>query len=738
VALANPVPGWALVLVVLAAAALAWHAYRRFAQWPARRYTLSALRFLTLLALVFILMRPVARSTEIDAREVVVPILVDTSRSMAIEDVDGGRRLDHARRLVSDELLPALQGRFTVEVLSFGEALAPVAMDALNATGRRTDLAGALAAVQERYRGRPVAGYVLVTDGGDTGRALDLSSGTTLPPIHPVVIGSPEIRGDREVLGVTAAEAVLDGSRVDLAVSAVAHGAGDGTIELRLLENGRPVGVKHLRPPADGGPVRAVFQVAPAAGAATIYTVEIPVAPEELVPENNRRSVLVQPPSRTRRVLLVEGAPGFEHSFLKRALTGDRGLEVDSVVRKGKNEQGEDTYYIQAVRARAGSLESGYPTTAETLFAYDAVVMANVAGDQLRSAQLEMTRDFVARRGGGLLVMGAQSFLSRGLVGTPVEDALPVELNRRADVAAPAAASRGVNRVSLTDAGYQHQVTQLAGTAEDTRARWDGLPALASAALVGAPRPGAAILATTAGAGGAPRPLIAVQRYGDGRSMVFAGEASWRWQMMLPSTDTSYETFWRQSVRWLALGATDPVAVYPPAAGGPGDEFTVRAVVRDSGFAPLRDADVDIRVSGPDGRMETLGAALEEDEGEGASLFAAKFTPDQPGLYRLSVAARRGAQQIGSATSAVLVGSADLEMTDPRANRALLERLASQTGGAIVPSGRSSDLVAKLRAAAPAAALSVRTDLWHNVWSLAALLGLLAAEWVLRRRWGLR
>ena len=110
--------------------------------------------------------------------------------------------------------------------------------------------------------------------------------------------------------------------------------------------------------------------------------------------------------------------------------------------------------------------------------------------------------------------------------------------------------------------------------------------------------------------------------------MVFAGEASWRWQMMLPSTDTSYETFWRQSVRWLALGATDPVAIYPPAAGGPGDEFTVRAVVRDSGFAPLRNADVDIRVSGPDGRMETLGAALEEEENEEARRLAEQALVD--------------------------------------------------------------------------------------------------------------
>ena len=34
----------------------------------------------------------------------------------------------------------------------------------------------------------------------------------------------------------------------------------------------------------------------------------------------NQRSVLVPPPVGRRRLLIVEGAPGFEHTFLKRAL----------------------------------------------------------------------------------------------------------------------------------------------------------------------------------------------------------------------------------------------------------------------------------------------------------------------------------------------------------------------------------------------------------------------------------
>jgi hypothetical protein len=46
--------------------------------------------------------------------------------------------------------------------------------------------------------------------------------------------------------------------------------------------------------------------------------------------------------------------------------------------------------------------------------------------------------------------------------------------------------------------------------------------------------------------------------------------------------------------------------------------------------------------------------------------------------------------------------------------------------------------VEALRAAAPAAALAVRKDLWHSAWSLLFIIGLLTAEWLLRRKWGLR
>ena len=419
---ANPLPWWALAAIIVAAAVVAWFTYHREPLPGRYRSALSALRFVTLALLVLLLMRPVASIGGDPAADAVVPVLVDTSRSMSIEDAGGMRRIDRVRQLLGRELLPVLASRFQVDVLAFGEGLTPTTLSGLSASARTSDLSGALHALGERYRGRVVPGVLLISDGGDTGETRASMQAQFIAPIFSMGVGARTIGRDREVLSLTAAEAVLDDSRVDLAVSAVSHGHGTDPIELRVAENGRLIDVRRVAPAVEGVPIHTVIHVEPEKGVPTVYSVEIPAAAGELVPENNGRSVLVHPPSRARRVLLVQGAPGYEHSFLRRAWSGDTGLEVDSVVRNGKNDEAVDTFYIQAPPARSPMLASGYPTTPSGLFAYDAIVLANIEGTLLTHEQLEATREFVGRRGGGLLVLGAQSFIRRGLVGTPLEE----------------------------------------------------------------------------------------------------------------------------------------------------------------------------------------------------------------------------------------------------------------------------------------------------------------------------
>ena len=741
---AYPLPWWLAVLLAAAIAAAAFVEYRRPLALLTRtqRGVLAGLRVLALGALVLFLFRPVAMLPPSGSRDAVVPVLVDVSRSMRLADADGQSRLARAIALLKTDLLPALSSRFVTELYGVGDGLAPAQIDRLAADARRTDLAGALAAVRERYRGQRVAGIVVLSDGGDTGSGGAGRAGGAgpegSPPVFAVGIGSPDGPHDREVLGVVAGDPRLDQSSVDLHVSAVSTGFGRTPFTLRVLGNGQLLDTRRVVPPADGSPIDELFTVSPDHSAATVYTAEIPADESEPVVENNARSVLVSPAGRKRRLLVVEGAPGFEHSFMTRAWAADTELEVDSVTRKGKNAEGQDTFLVQASAGRAATLTVGLPPRREQLYAYDGIVIANVEADFLTRAQLAMLSDFVGERGGGLLVLGGRSFAQHGLSGTPLEEVLPVELNDRHGGAVRAALTGDMpahNKLTLTSDGETHPIMRIGASIGDTRKIWSSLPALAASAPLGAARPGATVLAVTTAPGGGVYPVVAVQRYGQGRSMVFAGEASWRWKMLVASSNRSYEFFWRQAARWLTATAPDPVAITVPEAPEPGDAISIDVDARDAAYAPVPDASVELTLTAPGG--DTTPIKLRHADAAGGR-FTAAMRPERAGLYRLHADARRGSNTLGSADHWMYVGGADREFADPRLNEGFLRRITRTSGGRYVRASEAARVASFLQSAQPMAETPEHRDLWHEPWAFALIVLLLSAEWILRRRWGLR
>ena len=89
------------------------------------------------------------------ARQAVVPVIVDRSRSMRLNDANGQPRFGRAVSLLKGELLPELSKRFTPELYGAGERLEEIALDGAQADRAKSDLRGALEAVRERYRGQP-------------------------------------------------------------------------------------------------------------------------------------------------------------------------------------------------------------------------------------------------------------------------------------------------------------------------------------------------------------------------------------------------------------------------------------------------------------------------------------------------------------------------------------------------------------------------------------------------------
>ena len=262
---------------------------------------------------------------------------------------------------------------------------------------------------------------------------------------------------------------------------------------------------------------------------------------------------------------------------------------------------GRPTFFVQAAASRAAALAAGYPHTRAELFAYDAVVFGNIEAGFFTHDQLDATAAFVSARGGGLLVLGGAVVRARGpgrhaarrsAAGRHVRP--PRHGGARPPNAAPAAPASA----QLTSDGADHPATRIGAS------RRRGAPALGRAAGAGVdlarrraasgragarPDRGRRRRRASARGGAALRPgprdglcrrgvvALAHDAAGGRHHLRHRSGASWR--------AGSRAARWTRC-RWRRFGSPSP-----------GTTEAVSVLVRDEEFAPVRDAEVQVRVT---------------------------------------------------------------------------------------------------------------------------------------------
>ena len=287
----------------------------------------------------------------------------------------------------------------------------------------------------------------LISDGGDTGQGAQETA---------LRAGTPGVHGRRRVGGRSArivrcwaSRPATRGSirRRSICTSRRSPTASGATpFALRLLANGQLVETRRVVPAADGIADDRLFTVSPDPLNPTVYTAEIVADAEETIAENNARTVLLSP-----RGAQAPAAGPRRGAGLRAQLHGARagaaipGFEVDSVVRKGKNDSGRDTFLVQAGGGRGLDADlriSDDARSAVRLRRGDhrqpggRVLRAGAAGTARRLRQRARRRAAGARR--------ALVRCSAALPASPLEEVLPVELNdRRGGRTCTSARSRG-------------------------------------------------------------------------------------------------------------------------------------------------------------------------------------------------------------------------------------------------------------------------------------------------------
>jgi uncharacterized membrane protein len=728
-------PLWVIVAGLLVLAALAVLAARALKGiTPLDRGVLATLRLAIFALVAGCLLRPILALTSAVPQRNVLAVVLDDSRSMRIRDVDSLRRIDAVQRVFADStaLVKRLGDKFAVRFFRFSADAAPIPGAAtLTANGAHTDIAAAFAAVRQELADVPVAGIVVVSDGADNANT-DLSAALTglrvrHTPVYTVGVGRERFARDLSVDRLDVPATTLKGSGVLVTTTIGARGVAGDSTTLTTEADGRIVASEVVHLPADREVVEVTSRVPPLEVGAHVITVHVSALRGEVITENNEGQALLRVRPGYERVLYMEGEPRFEFAFLRRAFEGDSAVRLVGLLRSAKGK------YLRTNVADSLDLIGGFPTRRADLFRYRALILGNIEASFFSGDQLKMIADFVDRRGGALIALGGRDALAEGsYAATTVAEVLPFTLEnggrRSSDT------SLATLKVFPTSAGLVHPALQLAATAAGNVARWDSLPTLTSVNRLGDLRPGATVLLEgRATPRSEPRPLLAVQHYGRGIAAVFGVQDSWTWKMdpHSPVDDRSYETFWRQLVRWSLDQVPDRVELSAvPDRVGPGEPVTLRARVVDSIYMDVNDATVSVNVTSPSGRELTVPLDWTmKDDGS----YAGRFTADEQGTWHLSALAVHGRDSTRSAGGALLADSRGADMDHAELRTPLLERIAHETGGKYYPIADLTRLPDDVVLTASGIVAHESRDLWDLPAVLLLLFLLLGAEWSYRR-----
>lgn len=733
-----PGGAWLLALTGLAIAGLAVVAYRRTgaALRPRDRAVLTGLRLATLALLALMLQRPALVLRAAVPHQNVVAVLVDTSRSMAIADVDGGSRAAWAARTFSPDdgtLHRALAERFTVRTYTFDSTARPVTDGAtFAAEGGATRIGVALDRLHAQLAGLPLAGIVVVSDGADTGTT---ALTTTLQraradgvPLFTVGVGAPVPARDVQMGPVTVPRRVLAGSTLTLEGTLLAHGYAGQRVSVDVVDDDKVVGTASVTLGDDGAAVPFRVRAALADPGPRLLSVRVPTLDGEPVAANNARPVIVEVRDRREKVLYFEGEPRFEVKFLRRALQADRQLQLVVLQRTADNK------YLRLDVDGPEELAGGFPTSRDELFAYRGVVLGSIEASAFSGDQLQMIADFVDRRGGGLLALGGpRAFSEGGYADTSVGRLLPFVLRRMQAPATPTAVRLAIRP---TRDGLAHPLAQIAGTDEASANRWDALPPLSTVNSAADVAPGATVVLQANDGTRRDRPVLATQRFGRGHVAGFLPQDLWLWQMhaSMSVEDQTHEQFARQLLRWLVDGVPDRVELTTEVDHAePGDVVPVQVDVHDAAFLPVSTANVTLTLTAPDGTEDTRTLTWTGTED---GRYRTTVTPTQAGWHDLRASVAAGAATL-EGTASLRVGSGLDELHDIRRQTATLSAMADATGGRFYTTDTAAQLLEDIRYTGRGVTAVEERELWQGPLLLVLLAGLLAAEWGYRRAVGL-
>jgi uncharacterized membrane protein len=711
-------------------------------------------------------------------------VVADNSQGLQIKDRGSARtRGEDLRELLNAQKanwLGALEENFDVRRYFFDARLqATKDFSELAFDGRSSAIGYSLRTLADRYRGQPLAGVLLLTDGNatDLPTVPDLKG---LPPIYPVVIGNQEPVKDVAVQQVHTTKSDFEDAPVSVQADISASGFDGAPIVAELLDSsGKKVASQTLTARKANDLLAFRFQLRPEQPGLSFYRFTArpnnetaspsqPASSTEATLANNSTVLVVDRGHGPYRILYVSGRPNWEFKFLNRALEEDSQLQLVGLIRVAKrepkfnflgragessnplfrgfgNQSPEDVErYDQPVLIRLNTrdqleLRTGFPRAPEDLYAYHAVILDDLEAEFFTPDQAALLQKFVSERGGGFLMLGGMECFQQGnYARTPIGDMLPVYLDKVDDPEPP-----GPLKLELTREGFLQPWARLRDNESDEKARLQGMAPFQVLNRVRDVKPGATIISRVVDAKARSFPALVVQRFGRGHTAAYTVGDVWRWGLHDPDAHRDMDKSWRQLVRWLVTDVPNRVDLtVEPQPENPNGAVLLQVRVRDPKFQPLDNANVSLRVEpvmvDATDPASTNSIKIQVDASSEPGLYHATYVPRATGGYRATVCVTNAeGAEVGQAAAGWSTDLAADEFRSLTPNLPLLQTIAQNTGGKIIPATSLEQFARDLPRRHAPVMESWTFPLWHTPAMLTFALFTLIAEWGLRRWKGL-
>lgn len=629
---------------------------------------------------------------------------------------------------------------------------------ALAAAGTESRIGDAIRGVLQRHDPATLAGVLLVTDGQANG-GIASSSAASLArrsevSIYPIGVGSSDAPLNLRIVDLDVPKRVYPGDK--FAISAVVQGSGTGTINATVqlldgVEDGETdslevIDSREVEVQTDGTLSAIRFELKPETIGRRKIAVRLIVPEGDQNKADDLKDARYEVVARKLRVLTIAGGPTREYQFVRNMLYRDESIEVDAWLQTGQPGISQD----------ADRLLTEFPATPDELFEYDAIIAFDPDWLAVPVERMQLLERWLAEQAGGLILVGGPIYMPQWtrLRTDPrvsiLSGIFPVELATRSPLLSGGREGGDTSYpFEFTPEARRADFLFVADNPKESFDVWNEFGGVFDYVGVKDPKPGSKVYAyfsdPTTKVGDALPVYLASQFYGAGRTYFQGSGEMWRLRGV---SDSHFDSYYTKLVRWISEGrllrdSNRGVLLVDNARAGVGDTITVRAVLTDEQFEPLRVPSIDANLLKPDGSIEVVRLTPVPGETREGT-YGGRFVVRAAGSHelRLTLGDALGEQVL---RQSIQVRLPTVELERPQRNDKDLEFLATTTDGKYLAlsddmGGSIASVVSLAKSIAPQPQTTILPGTPDADFALrrnAVLLWLIATaltfEWVLRR-----